>query len=432
MDHFEYKDKRLFAENVACDLLSQQYGTPCFVYSTATIKHHFEVFTKAFLERSHLICYAVKANSNLSILNLLATMGSGFDIVSIGELQRVLAAGGDPRKTVFSGVGKQDHEIAFALENNIYCFNIESEDELGRLNQIAIAQNKKAPIAIRVNPDVDPKSHPYISTGLKSNKFGLSWDKALLLYLEAKSLSHIDIMGITCHIGSQILETAPFIEAASKLNAFCLQLKAHHIEISHIDLGGGLGISYAQEKPPSPKDWISAMLGQISDPNLKVIIEPGRAMIANAGILLTNIISIKQTDEKQFAIVDAGMNDLLRPALYNAYQEIIPATLNDQRTESYDIVGPICETGDFLGTARMLPKLETGDILCIRGAGAYGFVMSSNYNSRPKAAEVMVQDDQSFCVRPRETVFDLYQSEQASLVERGIDIEKTGKSKVTR
>lgn len=410
MDHFNYQNDELFCEQVPLAQVAKTFGTPCYVYSLATLKHHYQVFTDAFEQTLHLICYAVKANSNLAVLNLLAKLGSGFDIVSLGELQRVIKAGGSPNKVVFSGVGKQDHELLAALKANIFCFNIESSDELGRLNQIAEHENLQANIAIRINPDVDPKSHPFISTGLKENKFGIPMNEAKDLYTHAKSLAHIQINGVASHIGSQILELSPFVEMASKLNDFILSLQAQGIYINHVDLGGGLGVPYTDESPPSPKAWVQAIRSKIQNPNLKLLIEPGRALAANAGVLLTKVVSLKKTSHKNFAIVDAAMNDLLRPALYSAEQDIIPVQKRHDTPLIFDVVGPICETGDYLGKERKL-SIEQDDLICVRGAGAYGFVMSSNYNSRPRAAEVMIADDKQICVRARETFDDLISGE---------------------
>lgn len=416
MDFFNYKDAELFAEDVSLKDIAKQYGTPTFVYSKATLARHYSIMEKA-IGHPHMVCYAVKANSNLSLLKILADMGSGFDIVSLGELKRVLAAGGNPSKIVFSGVGKQDFELSAALDAHIFCFNIESEDELYRLDRLAQIKGVKAPIAIRVNPDVDPKSHPYISTGLKTNKFGISMDRALSMYLEAKQLPNITIKGLASHIGSQILELDPFVEAAQKLTEFYLNLKANNIELTHIDLGGGLGVPYTNETPPSPKAWLEAVMAQMPNPCPQIIIEPGRALIANAGVLLSQVITVKQTPEKLFAVIDCGMNDYIRPALYGAEHDILPVVTMDGPLQTYDLVGPICETGDFLGKAKQLPKLSAGSLVCIRGCGAYGFAMSSNYNSRPRAEEVLVDDKLSYSIRSRESYEDLMALEQQVLAQ---------------
>ncbi|OOZ38176.1 diaminopimelate decarboxylase [Solemya elarraichensis gill symbiont] len=412
MDHFEYKGGQLFAEGVAVAEIAQQYGTPCYVYSRATLERHWHAFNDAFNDHPHLICFAVKANSNLGVLNVLARMGSGFDIVSVGELQRVLAAGGDPKKMVFSGVGKRPDEMRRALEVGIHCFNVESEAELQLLNQVALECGTKAPVSLRVNPDVDAGTHPYISTGLRENKFGVPVGEAKRLYHEAKQLAGIELAGIDCHIGSQLTELTPFLDALERILALIDELAADGIKLRHIDLGGGLGVSYTDEQPPLPHNYAEAVRDHITARDLEVILEPGRAIAANAGILLTRVEYLKPTEEKDFAIVDAAMNDLLRPSLYSAIQQIIPADQNAQgRDGPYDIVGPVCETGDFLGKSRSL-SLAAGDLLAVRSSGAYGFTMSSNYNSRPRAAEVMVDGDQVHLVRERETIESLFAGER--------------------
>jgi diaminopimelate decarboxylase len=391
--------------------LAEIYGTPLYVYSRATLERHWHAFDNALGERPHLVCYAVKANSNLALLNILSQLGSGFDIVSAGELQRVLQAGGDPAKIVFSGVGKQVDELRLALEHNIRCFNIESEQELYRLNDIAGEMALIAPVSFRVNPDVDAKTHPYISTGLKENKFGIPFDKAEQIYLQAKNLPHIDIIGIDCHIGSQLIDLSPFVDALERLLALIDRLRAQGIHIHHLDLGGGLGVQYQEENPPLPAEWAEALNDHLSRFEGEVVVEPGRAIAANAGILLTEVNVVKKNEYKNFAVIDAAMNDLMRPALYNAWQNIIPVNTHLERVpDVYDVVGPICETGDFLGKDRQL-AVESGDLLAIRSAGAYGFVMSSNYNSRPRAAEVMVDGRRHFLVRDRETFSDLIRGE---------------------
>ncbi|OOY36286.1 diaminopimelate decarboxylase [Solemya velum gill symbiont] len=412
MDHFEYKGGQLFAEGVAVAEIAQQYGTPCYVYSRATLERHWHAFNDAFNNHPHLICFAVKANSNLGVLNVLARMGSGFDIVSVGELERVLAAGGDPKRVVFSGVGKRSDEMRRALEVGIHCFNVESEAELQLLNQVALECGTKAPVSLRVNPDVDAGTHPYISTGLRENKFGVPVSEAKRLYHEAKELAGLDLAGIDCHIGSQLTELTPFLDALDRILALIDELAADGIKLRHIDLGGGLGVPYTDEQPPLPHNYAEAVRDHITARDLEVILEPGRAIAANAGILLTRVEYLKPTEEKDFAIVDAAMNDLLRPSLYNAIQQIIRADQNAQgRDGLYDIVGPVCETGDFLGKSRCL-SLAAGDLLAVRSSGAYGFTMSSNYNSRPRAAEVMVDGDQVYVVRERETIESLFAGEQ--------------------
>ncbi len=410
MDHFNYRNNRLFAEEVDLTEIAAIWGTPTYVYSRATLERHWHAFDRALAGRDHLICYAVKANSNLAILNLLARLGSGFDIVSLGELERVLEAGGDPARVVFSGVGKQVEEIHRALQVGIHCFNVESEAELFCLDQQAGKLGVRAPISIRVNPDVDAKTHPYISTGLKENKFGVTIDEALGLYKQAATLDNIQILGVDCHIGSQLTSTAPFIDALQRLLLLIDRLEKHSITIEHLDLGGGLGITYSNEAPPSPAEYTTAIVEALGNRTLRLILEPGRAIVGNAGILLTRVQYLKHTTYKNFAILDAGMNDLMRPALYQAWQSIIPVCPRAGSAQIYDLVGPICETGDFLGKDREL-VLEAGDLLAIRSAGAYGFTMSSNYNSRPRPAEVMVDGDQVYKIRDREKIADLYHNE---------------------
>jgi diaminopimelate decarboxylase len=403
LDHFNYKGDSLYCEDVAISTLAETYGTPLYVYSRATLERHWHAFDDALAGREHLICYAVKANSNIAVLNVLARLGSGFDIVSSGELQRVLRAGGDPSKIVFSGVGKQAHEMALALDTGIHCFNVESEQELDLLNQVAADKNLIAAVSFRVNPNVDAKTHPYISTGLKENKFGIAFDDAERIYLKANQLVNIDVIGIDCHIGSQLTELSPFIDALTLLLALVNSLNRQGLNIHHMDLGGGLGIRYQDETPPLPSDWASALSEQLSSFDGTIVVEPGRAIAGNAGILVSQVNYLKLSDEKNFAIVDAAMNDLIRPALYSAWQDIIPVQLGSAETElEYDIVGAICETGDFLGKNRVM-KLAQNDLLAVRSSGAYGFAMASNYNTRNRAAEVMVDGDQHYCIRQRET-----------------------------
>lgn len=404
MDHFNYQGQSLFAEDCAVTALAQRYGTPCYIYSRATLERHWQAFDSAFGDYPHKVCYAVKANSNIALLNVLARLGSGFDIVSVGELERVLAAGGDPAKVVFSGVGKQAHEIQRALELGIHCFNVESLPELERINAVAKHLNTQAPISLRVNPDVNPETHPYISTGLKENKFGISFKHALAAYQQAAALPHLNIIGIDCHIGSQLTQLQPFLDALDRVLALHQSLTDYGIIIKHLDIGGGLGVRYDQETPPDPATYAKAIISKVQNTGLSIIMEPGRAIAANAGILVTNVEFIKENEDKHFAIVDAAMNDLLRPALYNAWQKIIPVEINKALpTQSYDIVGPVCETGDFLGKGRSL-AIKAGDLLAVRSAGAYGFSMSSNYNSRNRPAEIMVDKDQHYLVRKRETI----------------------------
>lgn len=411
MDHFNYRDQRLFAEDVAVAEIAERYGTPCYIYSRATLERHWRAFDQAFAEHPHLICYAVKANSNIAILNLLARLGSGFDIVSLGELERVLAAGGSADKVVFSGVGKREEEILAALKEGIRCFNIEVSGELDRINRLAGELDVIAPVSFRVNPDVDAKTHPYISTGLKENKFGIDIQQALHEYRRAARMSNVEIVGIDCHIGSQLTETRPFLDALERVLAVVDELRAEGIELRHLDLGGGLGICYKDEQPPQPADYVGAVLDRLAGHDLEILLEPGRAIAGNAGILVTRVEYLKPTAEKNFAIVDAAMNDLVRPSLYSAWQNIIPVQ-QDSNSElaNWDIVGPVCETGDFLGKNRSL-SLEPGDLLAVRSSGAYGFTMSSNYNSRPRAAEIMVDGSTTHLIRERESIPRLWAGE---------------------
>lgn len=412
MDYFNYQDDgQLWAEEVELSHLANQYGTPLYVYSRATLERHWNAFDHSVGEHPHLVCYAVKANSNLGVLNVLARLGSGFDIVSAGELERVVAAGGDPAKVVFSGVGKTEAEMRRALELKIKCFNVESEPELERLNKVAEEMGVKAPISLRINPDVDANTHPYISTGLRDNKFGIAFERAPEVYQFAHSLPNLDIQGIDCHIGSQLTDITPFIDAVDRLLTLIDALKAQGITIRHLDVGGGLGVVYRDELPPQPSDYAKALLERLSGhKDLELIFEPGRAIAANAGVLLTQVEFLKHTEHKNFAIIDAAMNDLMRPALYQAWQDIVPVSPRQGEAVIYDLVGPICETGDFLGKDRSL-VLEAGDVLAVRSAGAYGFVMSSNYNTRARAAEVMVDGDQHYLVRQRETLSSLWELE---------------------
>jgi diaminopimelate decarboxylase len=413
MDHFSYRDGRLRAENVALEEIARRAGTPCYVYSRATLERHWRVFDTALAARRHLVCYAVKANSNIAVLQVLARLGSGFDIVSLGELQRVLRAGGDPGRVVFSGVGKRADEMRHALQAGIRCFNVESESELHLLNEVAGECRLAAPVSLRVNPDVDAGTHPYISTGLRKNKFGIAVDTALNTYRLAAGLPHLRVTGIDCHIGSQLTDVRPFVDALDRVLNLVDRLQTEGIELEHIDLGGGLGIRYrSQDTPPSPEDYVRALLDRLGDSPLEVLLEPGRAIAGNAGILLTRVEYLKHTAERDFAIVDAAMNDLQRPALYDAWHDIVPVQpREDAPTRCYDVVGPVCETGDFLGKQRQL-ALAGGDLLAVRSAGAYGFSMSSNYNSRPRAAEIMVDGDRMHVVRERETLDDLCRGER--------------------
>lgn len=411
MDSFNYRDDRLFAEDAAIEDITKKHGSPCYIYSRATFERHWRAFDEALSAHDHLVCFAVKANSNLAVLNVLAKIGSGFDIVSGGELERVLAAGGDANKVVFSGVGKTKEEMRRALEVGIRCFNVESEDELLLLNDVAAQMNVIAPVSIRVNPNVDAKTHPYISTGLKENKFGIDISLAPEIYMQASKMKNIKIEGVDCHIGSQLTETRPFIDALDLVLTLIDQLADMGIKIHHLDLGGGLGIQYKDETPPAPAEYAKALSEKLEGRDLQILVEPGRAIAGNAGILVTQVEFIKSNDEKNFAIVDAAMNDLMRPALYSAWQDIIPVNKKTGSTQRYDIVGPICETGDFLGKDRDL-NIEAGDLLAVRSSGAYGFTMSSNYNTRPRVAEIMVDGDNVHVVRERETVQSLFENEK--------------------
>ena len=454
-DYFQYQNGALYVEQVSLADIAAQFGTPCYVYSRAALSDNFRQFTHALQEREHLICYAVKANSNLAILNVFARLGSGFDIVSGGELQRVLAAGGDAHKVVFSGIGKSTAEMCMALNAGILCFNVESAAELDRLNEVAGSLGKVAPISLRVNPDVDAKTHPYISTGLKQNKFGVAYGEAVDLYRKARDLPNLRIMGVDCHIGSQLTETSPFIAAAQKILALVETLNSEGIYLEHLDLGGGLGICYKDETPPAIADYVEALLGMLRGRSEKLILEPGRVLVGNAGVLLTRVEYLKHGEEKNFAIVDAAMNDLMRPALYDAFHEILPVNreteviplpnpdgttshstkpasgrgserekqllipagkgaIEKSNASIYEVVGPICETGDFIGHARDL-AIAPQSLLAVLSAGAYGMSMSSNYNSRPRAAEVMVDGSAAHLVRERETMSQLYAGEKLVL-----------------
>jgi len=411
VDHFEYRDGTLCAEDVALSEIARVHGTPSFVYSRATLSRHFQAFDQALAGMPHLICYAVKANSNLAVLQILERLGAGFDIVSGGELDRVMRAGAPARRIVFSGVGKTETEMRQALTVGIRCFNVESEAELERLNRVAVAMNKRAPVSFRVNPDVDPKTHPYISTGLKENKFGVDIASAERLYLQATELPGVEVVGVGCHIGSQLLDLSPFMDALDRLLALVERLKAQGITLRHIDVGGGLGVRYRDENPPDPAALAAAIRPKLEATGLEVMMEPGRAIAGNAGVLLTRVEYLKPAGNKHFCIVDAAMNDLIRPALYDAWQAIVPVRQrSDLESRTYDVVGPVCESGDWLGHDREL-AVSPGDLLAVRTAGAYGFTMASNYNSRPRAAEVMVDGAAVHLVRARETYDDLVRGE---------------------
>ena len=409
MDFFQYKNEQLYVEDLPVKQLAEEFGTPLYIYSRATLERHWHAFDSALGDHPHLICYAVKANSNIGILNVMAKLGSGFDIVSQGELERVLAAGGDASKVVFSGVAKSRAEIMRALEVGIRCFNVESIAELHHINQIAGEMGKIAPISLRVNPDVDAHTHPYISTGLKENKFGVSVDEALEVYKLAATLPHVKITGMDCHIGSQLTELQPFLDATDRLIRLIEQLKEDGITLKHLDLGGGLGVTYTDETPPHPSDYAAALLNKLKGyENLEIILEPGRAIAANAGILVAKVQYLKSNESRNFAITDTGMNDMIRPALYEAYMNIIEIDRTLEREKAiYDVVGPVCETSDFLGKQRELAIAE-GDYIAQRSAGAYGASMSSNYNSRPRTAEVLVDGDKAHLIRRRESLSELW------------------------
>ena len=409
MDFFQYKNEQLYVEDLPVKQLAEEFGTPLYIYSRATLERHWHAFNSALGDHPHLICYAVKANSNIGILNIMAKLGSGFDIVSQGELERVLAAGGEASKVVFSGVAKSRAEIMRALEVGIRCFNVESIAELHHINQIAGEMGKIAPISLRVNPDVDAHTHPYISTGLKENKFGVSVDEAREVYRLAATLPHVKITGMDCHIGSQLTELQPFLDATDRLIRLIEQLKEDGIMLKHLDLGGGLGVTYTDETPPHPSDYAAALLNKLKGyENLEIILEPGRAIAANAGILVAKVQYLKSNESRNFAITDTGMNDMIRPALYEAYMNIIEIDRTLEREKAiYDVVGPVCETSDFLGKQRELAIAE-GDYIAQRSAGAYGASMSSNYNSRPRTAEVLVDGEKAHLIRRRESLSELW------------------------
>jgi diaminopimelate decarboxylase len=408
---FTVINNNLHAEKTNLTQIANNYGTPTYVYSKAALSHAYESFNEGLKGCDSLVCFAVKSNPNLAILNLFARLGAGFDIVSGGELARVLAAGGDAKKVVFSGVGKTESEMQTALEAGIFCFNVESNSELNRLNEVAKRLGKVAPVSLRVNPNVDAKTHPYISTGLKNNKFGVAYEEALNVYLQAAAMPNIAIHGVDCHIGSQITELSPFLDAFDRVLALVDALEQHQIHIQHIDLGGGIGICYQNETPPAFKTYAAAMREKLGSRKVKLVFEPGRALVGNAGVLLTKVEYLKPTETKNFAIVDAAMNDLMRPALYDAYHDILPVQTRAGAASVYEIVGPVCESGDFLGHDRSLTLAE-GDYLAVMSAGAYGMSMSSNYNTRPRAAEIMVDGDVCHVIREREQIKNLYELEK--------------------
>jgi diaminopimelate decarboxylase len=417
-EFFTYVDGVLHAERVSLEEIAESYGTPCYVYSRAALERRFNAFHQALFGIDHLICYSVKANSNLGVLDVLARVGSGFDIVSAGELQRVLAAGGKASRTVFSGVGKTAPEIAQALEAGVYCFNVESAAELETVSRVSRAVGKRAPISFRVNPDVDARTHPYIATGLNENKFGVSIEEAPALYRQAANMEHVEVYGVDCHIGSQQTSLEPFADALDRVLSLVDALEKKGIPIRHLNVGGGLGIRYKDETPPAPAEYIAAIRKRLEERRLKLIVEPGRAVVGNAGALLTRVIYLKRNGEKRFAVTDAAMNDLIRPALYGAWQEVRSVSASDESAgKRYDIVGPVCESSDFLAKDRVL-DIEPGSLLAILSAGAYGFVMSSNYNTRPRSAEVMVDGERAHLVRRREQVKDLFALESRMPADR--------------
>ena len=416
MHHFIYKDNELFCESVAIADIAKTVGTPFYLYSNATLAHHFNTFDKSFGDVPHLTCFAVKSCSNLAVLRLFSTLGGGADIVSGGELYRALKAGIDPRRIIYSGVGKTDEELRYALDSEILMFNIESEQELERLQQIAVEQEMTAPISFRINPDVDPQTHAYISTGLAENKFGIPIEDAERIYVKAKSMANVNILGVSCHIGSQLTDISPFTETLHKVKLFVERLGRHEITIKYLDLGGGLGVRYQDEKPPHPQEYARALKEEMGGLDCTLILEPGRVIVSNAGILVSRVLYTKRNQAKNFVIVDAAMNDLARPSLYGAHHDIQPVLRKEGQatgevTEKADVVGPICETGDFLAKDRELPIFEPGDLMAVMSSGAYGFTMSSNYNSRPRAAEVLVSEDQFYVIRERETYETLIRGE---------------------
>ncbi len=411
MSEFNYQSGLLYAEGASLAEIARQYGTPCYVYSRKEIESRWIAFDSALASLPHLVCYAIKANSNLAVINLLARLDSGFDIVSAGELQRVIKAGGDPAKVVFSGVGKKTDELEFALQQNIKCFNVESANELIRLNAVAASMNLSAPVSLRVNPDVDAETHPYISTGLKDNKFGIAFESAKDVYQEAAAMNNINVVGIDCHIGSQIINLSPFKDALLRILALIDELKKSGIELHHLDIGGGLGIAYHNETPPTPSEYVNVITETMQDYDLEIIMEPGRSIVGNAGVLITEVQYLNKTPYHNFAVVDAAMNDLIRPALYDGWHDIKRIEEASNAIEvNYDVVGPVCETGDFLGKDRLL-RLKQGDLLAVFSAGAYGFTMASNYNSRPRVAEIMVDGESIHEIRRRESVDELMTGE---------------------
>jgi diaminopimelate decarboxylase len=412
MHHFHYRQGKLYCEEVPIETIAQSTGTPFYCYSNATLRRHFEAFDNAFAEVDHLTCFSVKACSNIAILRLLASLGAGMDIVSGGELYRVLKAGVKPEKIVFSGVGKTEEEIVYGLETGILMFNLESQQEMFALNEHARRLGRRAPIAIRVNPDVDPKTHPYISTGLKQNKFGVELERSEAMYIQAREMSNLDVMGIGCHIGSQLTEILPFLDTLKRLKLLIKRLQQRDIQIRYLDLGGGLGITYSEEDPPHPREYAKVLLAEMDGLDCSLIFEPGRVIVGNAGILVTRVLYTKEGPDKNFLVVDAGMNDLVRPSLYGSYHHIEPVVDQERPEINADVVGPICETGDFLARDRSLPRVEQGELLAVMSAGAYAFAMSSNYNSRPRPPEILVRGERFEVIRSRETHEDLLRGER--------------------
>jgi diaminopimelate decarboxylase len=416
MNYFEYRNGELFAERIPVKHIARQVGTPAYIYSLATLRRHYRVFDQAFAKIPHLVCFAMKANSNLAVLRVFAKEGSGFDIVSAGELFRALKAGADPKKVVFSGVGKKKEEIEYALNAGILMFNIESEQELTFLNEVARLLEKRAPISLRVNPDVDPETHPYISTGMKKSKFGIDIKRSMEIYKKALSLSHLEVIGVDCHIGSQLTSVRPFVDALSRVREYLDRvlvgyLRKEGANIRYLDLGGGLGIRYKDEEPPQPDEYAAALIRGLEGLDVTLILEPGRVIVGNAGILITEVLYVKETNEKKFVVVDGGMNDLIRPALYGSYQAICPVIERNVDTILADVVGPICESGDFFAKDREIPRPQPGDLLAVMSAGAYGFAMASNYNARPRPPEVLVDGDRFYVVRERESFEGLIKGE---------------------
>lgn len=411
MDFFEYKNGELFAEDVPVERIAREVGTPAYIYSLATLRRHFRVFDQAFKKQSHLVCFSVKANSNLAVLRVFVKEGGGFDIVSGGELFRVLKAGADPKKVVFSGVGKSRNEIEYALNSGILMFNVESAQELDLLDQVARGMGKKAPISLRVNPDVNPQTHPYISTGMKKSKFGIDIKRSVEQYKRALSLSHVEVIGVACHIGSQLTSVSPFVDALARVRGFMEVLKQEGANIRYLDHGGGLGIRYKDEEPPHPEEYAAAIIDTLKGLEVTLILEPGRVIVGNAGILVTEVLYLKETQEKKFVVVDGAMNDLIRPALYGSHQGINPVKTRAGDKIVADVVGPICESSDFFALDREIQKPRPGDLLAVMGAGAYGFTMASNYNSRPRVPEVLVDEQRFHIIRTRETFDDLISRE---------------------